>query len=227
MQAFAHNREDDQQEPQSADEVGLCLPSTPPTHRASQLPASAALSSPPVLSLQEWRLSHPLSLPSPSFHTSSSRADHHHLSIQLAHYSVAKKLSKTILNPRWASHRLVICFLLSFCSSLPNSQPHCSMNEWNDSWIEYTVSLIGKGLRITFQLYPVSFLSIEYKLELHRKRNLNWENTAIKLAWRQICRMLSWLMIDAERPSLQEVVPLLGKQSWVVEESKLSKPRSQ
>lgn len=64
------------------------------------------------------------------------------------------------------------------------------------------------------------FWSSWHKLEASQKRNLHWENTSIRMAYRHNWRSLSWFMVDMGRPGLLRMVPPPARWSWIVQKTK-------
>jgi hypothetical protein len=75
-----------------------------------------------------------------------------------------------------------ICIYICMCECVPRV------------WVPVEVR---RGQWIPWSLWHLVLYNLTQVTHLGR-RDLNWENTSITLACRQVCRTFSWLMTDAE-----------------------------
>lgn len=87
-------------------------------------------------------------------------------------------------------------------------------------WSKHDFRLLNKNLVLVL----ASLISTSHNLESFEKGNLPWENTSTSSARVKACVTFSCLRIEVGGSNMLWAVPLLGLWSWVLLESKLSKP---
>lgn len=110
--------------------------------------------------------------------------------------------------------------VLTFCE--PSQTSLLVASKWF-TYMSHRVKQKSPSHQMVCWLYFFFFLFLFGQLHTSWRRNLNWENASIRLAYRQICGTLSRLKEDDGGFSPLGEVLHLGKWFWGTEESKLSR----